>query len=320
MLSWRRLVFVAVALATAKGVLALLAADEPQSAPVVPLLNSELRIPSSENSSEPDASLAPGPTRVLQPPIADPPEVFTPSPEFQEWITRLVREQLPDNYEKRKNWGHTAKSFDGVSVRLEGGNLKTHRKFREANDGKWQLYRIKLTDPDEKLDVKIAKIRRLPDGKVGLEITAVATLEAFGRQSLWQHGVQLYSVSAEATARVRLWAHAEVATHLDVTRFPPDISLDPKITAAKFEIPDFRLRRVGELHGPLVRSLSHATREALEEKLAEDNAKLVAKLNRAIDKQEKKLKLSFADVMQSRWSGLVGEASKPEPPVSNPSQ
>jgi hypothetical protein len=118
--------------------------------------------------------------------------------------------------------------------------------------------------------------------------------------------VQLYSLSAEADARVKLWAKAEVATHMDLTRFPPDVSLDPQITAAKLEIPDFRMRRIGELHGPLVRALSYATREALEDKLAEDNEKLVAKLNRAIDKQEKKLKLSLADIMKSKWSGLLG--------------
>jgi hypothetical protein len=79
------------------------------------------------------------------------------------------------------------------------------------------------------------------------------------------------------------------------------------VTAAKFEIPDFRMRRIGQFEGPLVRSLSHSIREALEEKLADDNDKLVAKLNRAIDKQETKLKLSLADVMKSKWKWLVGD-------------
>lgn len=271
MLSWRRVTAVVLTLAVAKGLIALLGAVEP----------------------------------------AEEADSFTPSPEFQQWITDLVRQQLPENYEKRKNWGHTAKSFDGVSVKIEGGQLKTHRKYEEKNDGTWQLYRVKLKDPEEQFDIKIANIHKLPEGKVGLEITAVASLEVFGRQSVWQHGVQLYSLSAEADARVRLWASVEVATHMDLARFPPDISLDPEVVAAKLEIPDFRIRRIGELHGPLVRSLSHATREALEEKLAEDNARLVAKLNRAIDKQEKKLKLSLADVMQSKWRGLVGDSDKP---------
>lgn len=232
-------------------------------------------------------------------------EPFTPSAEFQQWITDVVREQLPDNYEKRKNWGHTAKAFDGISMRIEDGQIKTHRKFKDANDGEWQHYRVKLKDPEDKFDIKIADIRELGAGKVGLKVTVLANLEVFGRQSLWQHGVQLYSVSAEADARVRLATQVEIAARVDWTRFPPDVALAPEVTAARFEIPDFRIRRIGGFKGPVVRSLSHSTREALEAKLVEDNAKIVAKLNRAIDKQEKKLKLSLADVMASKWRGLV---------------
>jgi hypothetical protein len=262
-------------------------------------------------------TIAPPPLPAEPPPAAseaasEPPGAFTPSAEFQEWITNVVREQLPGEYEKRKNWGHTAKTFDGVSVRLEDGQLKTHRKFKEANDGTWQMYRIRLKDPEEKFDVKVANIRSIDGGKVAMDITAVASLEVFGRESLWQHGVQVFSISAEADARVRLIAHTEVATHLNPTRFPPDISLDPEVKAARFEIPDFRLRRLGEFSGPLVRSLSHTTREALEDKLEKDNEKLVGKLNKAINKQEKKLRLSLADVMHSKWGGLLSGLSKSE--------
>src|SRR5437016_6327468 len=84
---------------------------------------------------------------------------FTPSPEFQEWITGLVRQQLPEDYEKRKNWGHTAKSFDGVSIKVEDGRIKTHRKYADKNDGQWQMYRVTLKDPAEKFDIQVANIR-----------------------------------------------------------------------------------------------------------------------------------------------------------------
>src|SRR5205809_1474927 len=88
-------------------------------------------------------------------------DAFSPSHEFQEWITGLVRQQLPEDYEKRKNWGHQAKSFDGVSIKLEDGRIKTHRKYAEKNDGQWQMYRVKLKDPASKFDIQIANIRKL---------------------------------------------------------------------------------------------------------------------------------------------------------------
>src|SRR5687768_14928595 len=59
---------------------------------------------------------------------------FTPSPEFQSWLTALVREHIPHEYEKRKNWGNTERKMSGLSIQLDDGQLKTHRKFVEAND------------------------------------------------------------------------------------------------------------------------------------------------------------------------------------------
>src|SRR5262245_36444077 len=213
------------------------------------------------------ASVIAAPPLVNAAPEEEPPDAFTPSPEFQEWITKLVREQLPNPYEKKKNWGNQAKSFDGLSVQLKDGQLKTHRKFKQANDGTWQHYKVTLKDPEEKFAIRVAKIEQLKNGKVGLDVSAVAQLEIFGRQTLWEHGIQIFSLSAEADARVRLWARCEIATRLDPTRFPPDVYLDPEVTAAKFDIPEFKLRRVGHADGPIVRSLSNAAREALEDKL-----------------------------------------------------
>ena len=48
------------------------------------------------------------------------------------------------------------------------------------------------------------------------------------------------------------------------------------------------------------------------------NAKLVAKLNKAIDKKEKKLKLSAADLVKLKWDRLIGQASAPAEPESRP--
>src|SRR5436190_11133000 len=107
------------------------------------------------------ASVVPAEPPVGSAAAEEPPDSFTPSAEFQEWITRIVREQLPKDYEKKKNWGHQAKAFDGLSVQLKDGQLKTHRKFKMANDGKWSMYRVTLKDPEEKLEIRVAKIEQL---------------------------------------------------------------------------------------------------------------------------------------------------------------
>jgi hypothetical protein len=247
-----------------------------------------------------EASIAPLPEPAADTP--DAPAPFTPSPEFQAWLTNLVREHLPHEYERKKNWGHTGRQFTGVSVQLDDGQLKTHRKFDEVNEGRWTMYRVKLADPQEQFDVQVSRMEELPDGRVAMDLAAVARLDVFGRQSLWTRGVQVFSLSAEADAKVRLTAHAEIATRLDPTVLPPDVHLAPTITAARLDILEFKLRRISRADGPLVRSLSHTVREQLEDKLAEDNEKLVAKLNKSLAKQQGKLKLSLSEMMQARLS------------------
>ena len=240
-------------------------------------------------------------TAVLQYPAAaeEAAPSFTPSEEFQQFITSIVRDTLPAKYEKTKNWGNTKRAFDGWKVEQDGLKIETRRRWKDANDGAWQKYSVRLIDPDEKLQIRIENMQEQPGGKVSFDLSADARLAVFGRQSQWESGVQLYSLSVEATARVRLEAHVEVGMRLDAAKFPPDVYLQPVVTSADLEIPDFRLTKVSHLEGPLVRSLSHRVREVLEEKVADDRKQLLASLNRQIAKNQHKLKFSPQDLLHS---------------------
>jgi hypothetical protein len=221
-------------------------------------------------------------------------ETFTPPEEFQELVTSIVREQLPDKYEKTKNWGQTKQVWAGVKLERDGLRLETRRRYREVNDGPWQKYRIDLLQPEKHFHVALANIRQT-ENKVLCDIAVEAKLHAFGRHSQWERGVQLFSVSADASTRVRLKAALEVTTRIDATKVPPDLLFSPRVTSADLAILDFRLERVSDLHGPLVKSLSSTVREILEDKLAEKREKLVEKLNRSLARREEKFRLSLAD-------------------------
>jgi hypothetical protein len=233
---------------------------------------------------------------------------FTPSDEAQAWLTSIVREAMPAEYEKSKNWGHTKKVLAGWKLEQDGLRIETRRRYKQANDGTWQKYSVRLVDPERSFQIRVENITQLPDGKVSFDLSADAQLDVFGRQSQWESGVQLYSLSVEADARVRLQAHVEVALKLDPTKLPPDVYVRPVVTSADLQIPDFRMRKVSHLHGPVVRSLSHTVREAVEDKLADDRTKIVAALNKQIAKNDAKLKFSAQELLQSKWGSLVGKS------------
>lgn len=255
----------------------------------------------------------PLPSPAAPPPAASPiPETFTPSEEFQAWITQLVREHLPDKYEKTKNWGHTTKVWDGVKLRLEDGRLETKRRWKEANDGTWYKYRIDLVQPEKHFDIQIRNIRETAGGKITAEIRALARLKCFGRMSQWEHGVQLLSLSADAETSVVVTAQVDLGMRLDFTESTPAVRLLPEVKAARIDIYDFRLQRVSNAKGPIVKSLSSSVREVVEDRLEEQNrGKLADKLNQQIAKQQDKLRLSLPEVVKSPFAALLPKEATP---------
>ena len=240
---------------------------------------------------------------------------FTPSESFQAWITDLVRDQLPEDYEKSKNWGHTKRVFGGWDLERDGLKVETRRKWINVNDGTWTRYKITPLNPDKHLEVRVEKIEPLEGNKVRLDLSASAKLRVFGRLSQWERGVQLVSLSAEADTVVRVQGIVEVALKLDPTKLPPDVYLEPKVITADITISQFDLRRVGQLDGPLVRSLSDETRDVVEAELKERRKKLVESLNKKLAKKQDKLKFSFSELVKSEWgkfvpAGLPGNSSR----------
>jgi hypothetical protein len=226
---------------------------------------------------------------------------FTPSAEFQELVTRVAREHLPDKYEKTKNWGKTTRVFDGWKLEREGLKLETRRRFKNVNDGAWQKYSIRLLDPQHKFDVRVTNLRQR-DGQMVCDVAVVAAARVSGRHTQWENGVQLISIGAEADARLRLRAELAVGMKLDPTKFPPDVFLTPRVTQADLDILEFKLRRISHFGGPVVKSLSSSVREVLEDRIEEGRPKLAERLNKSLAKQDSKLRFSAAD-----WLAKLGE-------------
>ncbi|MCO6458029.1 MAG: hypothetical protein J5I93_22220 [Pirellulaceae bacterium] len=254
--------------------------------------------------------LIPPPVRAEpgEPPAANLVETAGPvelSDEFQTLVAGLVRANLPDKFEDLRDWGQTREMTTGLRVRREGLKLETKRKRKEVNDGTWKMYRLRVVDKDEHFQLWVDNARETESGTLAFDVTTVARLEAFGRWSVWERGVQLVSLSAEADARVRLRASCQLALRLDPSRLPPDVMLKPTVDRAELKLLDFRLRRVSDLHGPLVRQLGRALEDLVEDKLAASRDRLPEKFNRQIDKQQAKLRFSLHELLTSRWAGAA---------------
>ncbi len=181
------------------------------------------------------------------PPVAAQPaeESFTPSEDSQTLITDIVRDNIPHEYEKSKHWGNTKEVFAGWHVEREGFKIETRRRFKQVNDGTWQRYKISLIDPNQHFDVRVEKIQELGNNQIAMTILVTAKLEAVGRSTHYESGVQMYSVGAEIDIDVRLRADVILTLGLIPTTFPPMITAKPEIKTADLELTRFKIRKVG---------------------------------------------------------------------------
>jgi hypothetical protein len=226
---------------------------------------------------------------------------------FDELVTRIVLDVMPHEIVQDKDWGKTRQIWDGVRIRWEGNRLDTRRRWKTVNHGTWKRYEVRLVDPEQRFAVQVESPQAQPDGRVGFVAQVDAAIDVFGRVAQWERGVRLISLSAEATAVVRLRIDCRVAMKLDPSRLPPDVRFEPEITAAELRLVRFRLHRISQVQGPLVRELGSALRSFIESKIADRQDRMVQRINRRIDKQKGDLRLSLHDLLASRWGDLAAE-------------
>lgn len=259
-------------------------------------------------AESPELSAAPPELPAVEAPAADtealPPESLQ---SLGDLVTAIVRQHLPVEFESRDGWGHTREVWSGVDIRRQGWQITTKRQKRQVNDGTWKLYRVRLIEPDEHLSLQVQEIRPAADGRVEFELVADARLEIFARLAQWELGVQLLSISANATARTQFCVRGDVGLKLDPTRLPPDVMLDPLVRTAELRLVDFRLERISQLGGAIAHELGQQARGLLHKELARQNEKLPDKLNRQIDKNRPRLRLSVQDLLASKWGSLAAQ-------------
>ncbi|MDP6442338.1 MAG: hypothetical protein QF805_00985 [Pirellulaceae bacterium] len=231
----------------------------------------------------------------------------------QSILTEIARTYLPHDYEDTRDWGGTKDVFAGIRLRREGWRIETKRRRKTVNHGTWKKYRVRLVEPDRNLKLRIENYKELATSKAAMNVVIAGRLDVNGRLSHWERGVQLISVSANADASVELWVGIEIGMDIDPTKIPPDVLLDVEVTAADLRLREFRLRNISNIDGPLAKRLSSGTREILEDQIARKRAKLVEKLNRKIDKNRDKLKLSLSDLIESPWKKYGERLIKPQP-------
>ena len=138
--------------------------------------------------------------------------------------------------------------------------------------------------------MQIEDLRAVKDG-VGFTLGLNAKFDLWARAKIYQYGVHLIALEIVGDAAIDLAIDCEIGVRFQTQAGKAGVALDPRVTDARLDITDFHLRRVSNAKGPIIRELGEEFPRLIEHELR--GPKLVAKLNRAIEKKRDRLELSF---------------------------
>ncbi len=128
-----------------------------------------------------------------------------------QWLATLALRKMPRSFDGDKDWGDTKKLWAGIRVRRDGLKLKTHRRFREVEQGRWVKYEVTLPDPAaaNAATVTVHDVVPTIDQASGeqrwkIHSSIVAPMKFTARVQRWNLGVKLFSMTITGDLRVRL--------------------------------------------------------------------------------------------------------------------
>ncbi|TWU40902.1 hypothetical protein [Novipirellula artificiosorum] len=220
-----------------------------------------------------------------------------------QWLATMAMRELPPKYEGDKGWGETRKVWAGVHTRLDGFKIKTHRRYREQEHGRWVRYEIMLPPSGSPHAAKttVHSVTRTQQELWHIESTSEVLMTFNARIQRWNYGVKWYSVTVSGKMRVRLRLGATIGFHADYLEVPPALVIDPRVDTAELKMASFEVERVSHIGGDAAEAWGEVMQELIVERFIEaQNDRIVAKLNHAIDKHRDDLRLS--------WPKLLGES------------
>lgn len=235
--------------------------------------------------------------------------------ESVQWLSTLALNRAPRSYSGEKDWGRQKEIWSGVKVKLDGLRLKTHRRQREVNHGRWLRYTVTLppTRAAESTDVTIHRVQRPRDPVTGqprwqIDSSLTVPMDFTAQIQRWNRGIKVFSLTIRGDMRLRLNSTASVDFVADYTEVPPALVVDPRIDQAELVLEHFEVDRVSKIGGDVAEQWGELVEDVIVDRfLKEQNEKLVDKLNRAINKERDDLRWSITDALSSSDSPATPE-------------
>lgn len=208
-------------------------------------------------------------------------------PEYTD-LARLIHStlvpQVPRQYEDRTDWGKTIPLQANLRLPRVRRTIIQVGDRMETPHGPWKRTKVWLDDPARDLQVRVVELRNAGKDKARLALEATINLHGERERQGWRNGLMLLDLTVQADAVVTVALDAEVTISINSKKFPPEVTVEPKVLQSRLELKRFDLNRIGPvlLGNKEARDLGEELRGALQELLKQYEPQVTQKANEAI--------------------------------------
>ncbi len=218
-------------------------------------------------------------------------------------IENIVREQLKAEYVDDDDWGQTRKVTVGYKLRGKPFAWDLKRRTKIVKDGLWEMYRVRLVDPEENLQIQVSRLE-MQGGRMGFGLSLTAKLAGDARLERWRKGIKMLNAHVEAKGTVEVFVAGDIGIQLESGGVLPSIALEPSITKVQLKLLKFDLQRISKLEGQAAHELGDSLKDTIQRELNRREPKIVARLNQSITRRKDQLRLSPDQFARTGWANL----------------
>ncbi|MDA8744046.1 hypothetical protein N9N28_05385 [Rubripirellula amarantea] len=222
-----------------------------------------------------------------------------------QWLSEVAIRKSPRTFDGDKHWGETKSIWAGVKVRFDGGKLKTKRRKKDVNHGRWIKYEVSLPPQHltDQISLTVDEVTGLQDAvgsAMRIRSTLITPMTFTARIQRWNLGVRIFSVTVSGRMKIRMRSTMALRTQADYSEIPPALVMRPHVETADLSLESFEVDRVSHVGGDAAEAWGEIMQEVLVERFVDRaNDTLAEKLNKAIRKNEDDLRLSLTDWLSS---------------------
>jgi hypothetical protein len=203
-------------------------------------------------------------------------------------LARLIHSTLiphvPREFEDRSDWGKMIPLQPNLRLPRVRRTIIPVGDRMEMPHGAWKRTKVWLDEPARDVQIRVTELRNTGKDKTRLGLEATIALHGERERQQWRNGLHLFDLTVQADAVVTVALDTEVTVTLNAGKFPPDLTVQPKVLQTRLELKSFDLKRIGPvlLGSKEARDLGEELKGSLQELLRQYEPQVTQKANEAI--------------------------------------